>query len=285
MFFSVSAGGPGPSARGPRPSSSPWLVAALALVLALAHGDATGAQLRRALLPAAREAPQAVRSVIFVHGMTCRACTMLLDRRLGATPGVYWNRFNFPLRLLVVYHDPAVAPPDSILALVGSSGELRAEALRSALVSALPPGEETTLASWKGGALSAKEAQAEIDRFAASLGKTDVVEGSEEWDQFSYEIIGEAVRGRILRERAAAAGFRTGPPGTTLPAVIPREFYWPAHALAPTPEEAGVARFLREQVLLGDEGDKGRARFDDWLLALWRAIDLDFRAEAREAAP
>ena len=47
-------------------------------------------------------------------------------------------------------------------------------------------------------------------------------------------------------------------------------------------DEAASARFLREKVILGDESEAGRKRFDDWLLGLWREINFDFRGEALE---
>lgn len=254
---------------------------ALALTFFLA-GASGAAQPRRNRLPAAWSSPGAVRSVLFVRGMTCRACTMLLDRSLNASAGVLWARFNFPLRLLVVYHDPKTAPLSTITTLVSSAGELRAETVHSGPAGRFAPGGKGPIASWKGGALTRGEAKSTLDRFAASLRNIGIDEGSDELDQFSYEILGEEVRTRVLKASAAAAGFGTGPPGTTLPTVIPREFYWPADALDPTPEEAGIARYLREKVLLGDEGEKGRARFDDWLLALWLKTELEFFGEHLE---
>jgi len=81
---------------------------------------------------------------------------------------------------------------------------------------------------------------------------------------------------------ASAAGYASGPPETSLPTVLAREFYYPEEALNPTPVEAGIARYIREKVLEGDEGEKGRARFDAWLQDLWKELHLDFRPEYYE---
>jgi len=152
---------------------TPSLVALLVLFLPVRFAAAEPPA-RLAGLTRAWKDPNAVRSVFFIHGMSCRACTMLLDRRLSTTAGLFWARFNFPLRTLTVYHDPRALPTRTIVQFV-------------------------------------------------------------------------------------------------------------AEARQPTPAEAGVARFLLEKIMFGDEGSEGRARFDDWLLALWREASLDYRGEYLEA--
>ena len=49
-----------------------------------------------------------------------------------------------------------------------------------------------------------------------------------------------------------------------------------------TPEEAAVARFVREKVVAGDESEEGLVRFDTWLLALWKDLGFDYRGEIVE---
>jgi len=225
--------------------------------------------------------PQAVRSVFFVRGMSCRACTMLLDRNLAGTDGIYWARFNYPLRLLVAYHDQRRVSAGQ-LEEMASAAELRAERLETYPAAGYAPGRHMRVAAWKGGGIGLEEAREIPERFRAGL-KANLLEPSDpEYRQVIDEIVGEEVRTRILAERAAAAGYATGPADTVLPAVIARDFYYPADALKPTPQEAGIARFLMEKVLLGDEGEKGRARFDDWLRDLWKDARLDLRVEYLE---
>lgn len=208
---------------------------------------------------------------------------MLLDRRLSTTAGVLWVRFNFPLRTLTIYHDPRALPAGTIARFVAETGELRAEELGNLPASRFAPTPAPAAASWKGGSLPLAEARTFPRRFLPTLKLSLLEEGDPEYAQVIYEIVGEGVRDRVLQARAAAAGYASGPPETPLPSVLPREFYWPAEARQPTPAEAGVARFLLEKVMLGDEGSEGRARFDEWLLALWREIGLDYRGEYLEA--
>lgn len=207
---------------------------------------------------------------------------MLLDRRLSTADGVLWTRFNFPLRLLTVYHDPRVLPDGTVVQFVAETGELRAELLGSLPASRYAPVGAPAAATWKGGALPLAEARGLPRRFLPTLKQNLLEEGDAEYAQVIYEIVGEGVRDRIFQARAAAAGYASGPPETRLPSVVPRDFYWPAEARRPTPAEAGVARFLLEKVMLGDEGDEGRARFERWLLALWREAGLDYRGEYLE---
>lgn len=257
----------------------------------LAHGGVAAARAaegtpppRAAALPRAWRDPQAVRSVFFVSGMTCRACTLLLDRKLAQTKGVYWARFTFPLRLLVAYHDQGTVSTGALRDLV-SQAELRAELLESYPASGYFPGRRVRVAGWKGGEMPLAEAQELPEAFRPTLQREGIEPGDGEYPQIAGEIVGEEVRRRILSERAAAAGFPSGPADTVLPPVLAREFYYPADALRPTPAEAGIALFLKQKVLLGDEGEIGRARFDAWLRSLWKDVRLDFRPEYLESAP
>lgn len=260
------------------------VVIAASLVLAGAASATAGGGRRAASLQEAWADPAAMRSVLFVRGMTCRACTLLLDRRLAATPGIYWSRFNYPLRLFVVHHDPKTASLRSIRELIGSTGELATEVLATGPSASFGPAGDTDFVSWKGGAVGPREARGIPERFLADLDANGFERGQNEFDQVLYEILGEEVRNRVFASRAAAAGYRAGPAGTPLPTVVAREFYYPESELETGPAEAGVARFLLERVLLGDEGEAGRERFDSWLLQLWREIGLDFRGEYLEVS-
>ena len=247
--------------------------------------EAADAPARRAAgLPSAWRDPQAARTVFFVGGMSCRACTMLLDRKLAEMEGVYWARFNFPLRLLIVYHDQRTVSTAALRDLV-SQGELRAEMTESYPASGYHPERRVRVASWRGGGVALEEARGIPARFEASLKAQGIDPGDAEHDQIAGEIIGEEVRRRILSERATAAGYASGPVETVLPPVLAREFYYPAEALRPTPGEAGIALFLKEKVMLGDDGEQGRARFDSWLRSLWKEVRLDFRPEYLEFSP
>lgn len=237
---------------------------------------------RAAGLPQAWRDAQAVRTVFFVKGMACRACTLLLDRKLVETEGVFWARFNFPLRLLVVYHDQGKVSTGTLRELV-SQGELKAEMLESYPASGYYPGRLARVAGWRGGEMLLEEAQTLPERFRTNLKRQGIEPGDLEYPQIAGEIVGEEVRRRILAERAATAGFPTAPVETVLPPVLAREFYYPEDALPPTPVEAGIALFLKEKVMLGDDGELGRARFDAWLRGLWKETRLDFRPEYLEA--
>ncbi len=255
------------------------LVAGIAPTLA-AEGDAP----RAAGLARAWRDPQAVRTVFFVRGMTCRACTMLLDRRMVTTEGIYWSRFNYPLRLLIVYHDQRLISTGALRDLV-SQGELRAEMAESYPASGYYPDRRVRVAAWRGAGVTVEEAGGFPERFRATLKRNMLEPGDGEYEQVISEIVGEEIRRRVLAEQAAAAGYAAGPVETVLPPVLSREFYYPADALRPTPIEAGIALFLKEKVLRGDEGEKGRSRFDAWLHDLWKEVRLDFRPEYLESVP
>lgn len=263
-----------------RPDSlSPVLLLAASLLLAPA---ASAAPERTEELRKGLAAPGTLRSVFFIGGMSCRACTLIIDRHLNEREGVHWARFNYPLRLFTVYHDPARAGVAAIERMIAATGELRARLLESEPAAGQAPGRAGAVASWKGGSMSRPEAEAAPVPFAATLADNMIDEGSEEWNQVVYEIAGEAVRNRILRAAAAGDGYHPPAGKVDLPAVIAKDFYWPVERLAPTPEEAAVALFVREKVILGDEGKEGRERFDDWLLGVWKDLRLDFRGEILE---
>jgi len=226
--------------------------------------------------------PGASRSAFFVRGMACRACTILIDRALASRKGVFWARFNYPLRLLVVYHDPSVWPVSGVKEFIGQSGELSAALLGSTAARSVRRGSDDPVASWSGGTLSRAEAEKAPARFEKTLEATMIERGTEEWGQIAYEIAGEEVRTRIFLSLARAGGYGEGGSPVELPVVISKDFYWPVELLPLTTDEAAIARFIRQEVVRGDETEVGRERFDDWLFDLWKDAALDFRGEILE---
>lgn len=264
----------------------PFLTAAVLLLSLLAipfparAGAAGPAGLRRALV-----SPTAERTVFFVRGMSCRACTLLIDRKLNGEDGVHWARFNYPLRTLVAYHEPEKVTAGAITSFIASSGELEAVVMKGEPASSGGARNSDAAARWKGGSLSADEARRAPEPFVEMLRAYMIEEGTPEWMQVAYEIAGERVRNAILEGRALSSGYEPAK-GTKeeIPAVIAKDFYYPAEKLDPTPVETAMARFIRKDVILGDEGEEGRHRFDAWLFSLWQEIDLDFRGEILETA-
>lgn len=224
----------------------------------------------------------AARSVFFIEGMTCRACTMLLDRKLNTAKGVYWARFNFPLRLLTVYHDPKTYPTANVEKLMDGSSELRALHLASAPAASFKPGKSTPLASWKGGKVEGSGAGRILDPFREYLAKE--MGESDEKTQVFYEILGEAVRTRILAALAAKEGFRGETRLEELPRPIIKDFYWFKEIAAPSREDRAIAEFLGKKVLTGTP-DAEMKLFDGFLSDLWKKSALDFRGEFLEIPP
>lgn len=216
--------------------------------------------------------------------MACRACTILIDRALVDRKGVFWARFNYPLRLLVVYHDPSVWPVSGVKEFIDQSGELKATLLESLTARSARPGDDDPVASWSEGTLSRSEAGTATERFRKTLGEMMIEKGTEEWSQIAYEITGEEVRTRIFLSLARTGGYDEGDSPVELPVVIAKEFYWPVDLLPLTADEAAIARFIGREVLRGNENEVGRERFEDWLLNLWKDTALDFRGEALEVA-
>lgn len=256
----------------------------LLLFTLVGHGAtaAPAAAARSNGLTTAWSDPAASRSVFFLHGMACRACTFLIDRALASRKGVFWARFNYPLRLLVVYHDPSIWPVSGVKEFIDQSGELSATLLESLAARSVQPGGDDPAASWSGGTLSRVEAGKAPARFEETLGAMMIERGTEEWAQIAYEIAGEEVRTRIFLALARAGGYAEGASPVELPVVISKDFYWPVELLPLTADEAAIARFIRQEVIRGDETEVGRERFDDWLLDLWKKAALDFRGEILE---
>lgn len=221
----------------------------------------------------------AARSVFFIDGMACRACTMMLDRKLNTAKGVYWARFNFPLRLLTLYHDPKSYPTASIEKLMDGSSELRAVLMESKPAATFKPGKSTPLASWNGGKVELSEAGRIVDPFreylAKEMGETD------EKTQVFHEILGEAARNRILAALAAREGFKGEAPVEELPRPVMKDFYWFRDIAAPSREDRAIAEFLGKKVLNGTP-DAEMKLFDGFLLDLWKKSALDFRGEYLE---
>lgn len=237
---------------------------------------------RTTSLRQAFSAAGAVRSVYFVRGMNCRACTIIIDRVLNGMEGVYWARFSYPVRLLTVYSDPAKASAASVEELIRSSEKLELVLLESGAAADYAPGEGDPVASWKGGSISLAEAREMPGRFKPMLDAYSLEPGAPEWNQVVYEIVSEAVRGRILLTAAVENGFSPDQGGGELPVFISKDFYWPVELLPLTPEETAVGAFIREKVVDGDESEKGLVRFDIWLLNLWKDLGFDYRGEILE---
>jgi len=237
---------------------------------------------RTASLRQAFSAERAVRSVYFVRGMNCRACTIIIDRVLNGMDGVYWARFSYHVRLLTVYSDPAKISASEVEELIMSSDKLELVVLESGAAGDYEPRDGIPVAAWKGGALSLAEARRAPGRFQEMLDAYSLEPGAPEWNQVVYEIVSESVRGRILLAVAGENGYPPGKAGGDLPVFISKDFYWPVELLPLTAEEAAVSSFVRETVVAGDESEDGLMRFDTWLLALWRDIGFDYRGEIIE---
>lgn len=224
----------------------------------------------------------AVRSVYFVRGMNCRACTIIIDRVLNGMDGVYWARFSYPVRLLTVYSDPAKVSGSAVEEFIMSSDKLELVLLESAAAAGYAPRKGDPVAAWKGGDLSLVEARDMPGRFQTMLDVYSLEPGEPEWDQMVYEIVSEAVRGRILLAVAGENGYTPGKTGGELPVFISKDFYWPVDLLPLTSEEAAVGNFVREKVVAGDESEKGLVQFDTWLLGVWKDLGFDYRGEIIE---
>jgi hypothetical protein len=255
---------------------------ALLVFLSLSLADPSAAASRAERYREGLNDPAAVRSVYFVRGMSCRACTMLIDRKLNSDEGIYWARFNYPLRIFTVVHDPGKYPGADLEKFIAEPGELTLVPLGSSPAADSQYQKGDPVVSWTGGSLSLDEARAAPTPFEKTIQDFGIEKGSEDWLQVAYEIAGEEARNRIILAKALAAGYGKGTAEGEIPVVVAKDFYWPTELLPPNAEEAAVARFLREKVILGDESEAGRKRFDDWLLGLWREIRLDFKGEALE---
>jgi hypothetical protein len=254
----------------------------LLLILALPVPVKAAAANRTLGLRRALESPGAVRSVFFLRGMNCRACTILIDRSLNAQEGIYWARFNYPLRIFVAFHDPKKVGAEDLEQALDQTESLDASLIASTAARGFSLLEGGAAAAWKGGSLSVDDALHVSEPFLKQLEGYMIEKGTEEWKQVLYEISGEKVRGRILRAKAGREGYTPGEGGGELPVVIAKDFYWPADLLPLTAEEAAVARLVKEKVILGNEGEEGRMRFDRWLEELWAEAALDFRGEFLE---
>lgn len=255
---------------------------ALLVLLSLSVADPSAAASRADRYREGLSDPAAVRSVYFVRGMACRACTMLIDRKLNRSEGIYWARFNYPLRTFTVVHDPGKYSGVALEKFIAEPGELSLVLLGSGAAAAAQYRKGNPVVSWAGGRLSLVEARASSRPFEKTIIEYGIKKGSEDWDQVAYEIAAEEARNRIILARALAGGFKKGGDGEEILAVVAKDFYWPTELLTTTADEAAIARFLKEKVILGDESETGRKRFDDWLLELWREINLDFKGEALE---
>lgn len=256
--------------------------ALLAVLFVFAPVRASAAQrsARAPRIEAGAAAQGALRSVFFVEGMSCRACTLILDRRLAEMEGVYWARFNYPLRLFTAYHDPAMVSVDAMGDFVNAHEELDAVHMESLPASeAFRPGGE--IAAWEGNVFSEAEARDLPAKFKKGLEDYMIDEGMPEWHQVIYEITGEEIRNRILIGLAKEKGF-SGSDKTALPFVVAKDFYWPSDRLDPTADESAMAKFVVQEILGGTEGKDAIERFDNWLLAFYRKQDFVFRGENLE---
>jgi hypothetical protein len=249
---------------------------------ALTPSVSAAAPLRTLGLQAALADPGAVRTAYFVRGMNCRACTIIIDRTLNGKDGIYWARFNYPIRQLVVFHDPGKITSEGVEAFIDRSGELDAVLMASGKAMDYAQSRGTTVGDWRGGSLSLDDALASPEPFLEGLQAYMIERGTEEWNQVAYEIAAEKARNRIFRDEAERNGYAPGEAGGEMPVVMAKAFYWPANLLHLTAEEAAVARFVKEKVIAGGDSEKEKERFDSWLEDLWRGLAFDYRGEMLE---
>lgn len=250
------------------------LAVLLLLSVAVSSSAADAAGLDKALA-----APGTLRSVFFVEGMSCRACTTILEKRIANAPGVLWSRFNFPLRLLTAYHDPKIVSRDKIAALVNDSGELKAVFLSGVAASELKPVTRVNLGEWKGGKVMHCDTVAILRPFEHFL--KELLGETRELPQARYEILGEHVRNKIFLEAAKKAGYGRKAGAEEFPPVIAKDFYWPETLRPLTGDEKIIAAFIEEEVTKKDPENSGKL-FDAWLLALWRDLNFNFYGEFAE---
>lgn len=250
------------------------------LVFGLLIGSATlvGAEDRGLGLRSAWQSDTAVRSVFFVRGMSCRACTVVMDRRLAKMPGVLWARFNYPLRLLTVYHEPAELGAQTLIEWVAGSEELRAVPLETRPTAELQPAAGRPIASWRETTVTSEAVEQARQRFVPVLDREFGTDEGGERPQVEYEILGEIVRNRLVAEEARRLQLDTDQAVSDLPLVVQRDFYWPPREPI-TAEERAMAVLLTERVLGDPFSGEARERFDAWLLELYRKVDLQFAGE------
>jgi hypothetical protein len=220
-----------------------------------------------------------VRSTYFVKGMSCRACTMLLDRRLFNTPGIYWARFNYPIRLFTIYHDPNVFTNSELEELAGKAGEIEIKLISQKKAVAFSPTSKSLLARWEGGELKENEITKILAPFKDFLTSEMGVESYERL-KVEQEILGEALRHRIFLNEAKKAGFRGKTPAD-IPALMLKDFYWPTDLRPLTRDESTVMAFLDEAVLV-EPAHKDIETFDAYLYKLWRDKKVEFFGEYAE---
>lgn len=253
-------------------------VAAVTLFTLPAGGAARSE--RAGKLEEAAASKQIVRTVYFVEGMSCRACTLLLDRHLAKEKGVLWARFNYPLRLFTAYHDPDVMSVTKLEEFVDQHEELDVVLMESRPAASFPKGD--AVAVWRGGSYALSDALALPPKFQQGLSDYMLDEGTPEWYQVVYEIAGEDVRNLILQGLARKNGF-DGAEAAELPFVVSKDFYWPSGNLEPTADEKAMARYVSKEILGGEEGHKESIKkFDAWLKVLYEELDFEFRGEIME---
>lgn len=250
---------------------------AFLLLLALAGGSAAAEK------PGLKEAwadKNAVRSVFFIEGMACRACSMILDRKINNSKGVYWARFNFPMRLFTIYHDPKAYPTKNIENYMDGSAELKAVLLSSAPAAKFKPTNKSQLASWKGGKADVSEMEMVLRPFKDYLNKE--LGDTPEKVQLYHEILGEAMRNRALAQLAKSEGFNGDTKITDLPNPIVKDFYWTDDIAAPSRDDRAITEYLTAKVLTEKVTNEMEA-FDLFLLDFWKKSGMDFRGEYLEA--
>jgi hypothetical protein len=265
-----------------KPTSRHLLSLFTLAVAVLGASPAEGLSLRTAGLRRAISDAGAVRNVYFVRGMNCRACTLILDRNLNEMDGVLWARFAYPARLLTIYLDPGQISASRVEEMINFSGKLNLVLLASGPARDYAAAEGVPVGAWKGGSLSLTEAREAPKRFLSMLEAYMIEPGTDDWHQVLFEISAEEMRNRIFLARAREEGYTPGAAGGELPVFISKDFHYPVELMPLTPEEAAVARYVRERVIEGDESEEGMKKFDSWLLALWKDLGLDFRGEILE---
>lgn len=249
----------------------------LALLLLTAAGPGYPADASK--LKAAWADAEAVRSVFFIEGMSCRACTIMLHRKINGAEGVYWARFNFPLRLLTVYHSPKAFPASAVTAMMDGSSELKASLLAHKPAASFKPGRKPALASWKGGRVDLSETGPVLKPFERYL--TDEMGETDERTQVCHEILGENARNRLLAAIAIKEGVGAGASVKEFPRPVLKDFYWRDNTAPSTPDERALAAYVSKKTSDGSPKDEMRL-FDNLLKKLYAETVFEFTGEYAE---
>lgn len=221
----------------------------------------------------------AVRSVFFIEGMSCRACAMMLHRKINGSKGVYWARFNFPLRLLTLYHSPQSFPASNVTGAMDGSSELKATLIAQKPASVFKPGKTAKLASWNGARVDSSEKEPILKPFASYL--TAEMGESDERTQVYYEILGENARNRLLWSMAMKEGVEDLPSIKEFPRPVMKDFYWQENTAPTTPTDRAVAAYVSKMTSGSSPKDEMK-QFEDLLKRIYAETAFEFTGEYAE---